>query len=150
MSSNTYKLRKDTTILVVTGEACGPARGYVIHWSFCLREPRRSFGTRGAAVSIASSEALDARSRELVFQSLGLAWRDAIMVSCQPMRRRAARSPAGGPPAPGMDAHCTWPDLACSTTSPTNTGYLEFSASAPTARANALDIATSSRGRNNC
>ncbi|KAH8010038.1 hypothetical protein HPB51_024388 [Rhipicephalus microplus] len=39
-------------------------------------EPRRSFGTRGAAVSIASSEALDARSCELVFRSLGLAWRE--------------------------------------------------------------------------
>ncbi|KAH7964366.1 hypothetical protein HPB51_027398 [Rhipicephalus microplus] len=52
---------------------CPP--GYAVSKTALEVEPRRFFGTRGAAVSLASSEALDARKCELVFRSLGLAWR---------------------------------------------------------------------------
>lgn len=63
----------------VTGPSSGPVIGFLVFLARS-RELRRSFGTRGAeVVSIASWEALDARTCELVVRVSGLAWRDEAL-----------------------------------------------------------------------
>ena len=60
----------------VTEPSLGPVIGVFVFLARS-RELRRSFGTRGAdVVSIASWEALDARTCELVVRASGLAWWD--------------------------------------------------------------------------